>query len=120
MWAKLDDGFHENPKILNAGNEAAGAFCRCLSYCARHLTDGYLPDKKLREIAGRRPVVDALVNEKLIEQLDNGWWIPDYLEFNMESEKAQEERRKAKERMAKLRAERRAALLAKQNGGVRD
>lgn len=119
MWVKLDDGFHENPKVLNAGNEAVGAFCRCLSYCARHLTDGYVPAAKLKEIAGRKSVVDTLVNEKLVERLDNGYWIPRYLDFNMESEKARKEREEARERMAKLRAERRAALEAKLNGGVR-
>lgn len=119
MWAKLDDGFHENPKVINAGNEAVGAFCRCLSYCARHLTDGYIPEQKFRELAGRKAVIESLVNEQLVERLDNGYWIPRYLDFNMESDKAREERQKAKERMAKLRAERRAAIEAKMNGGVR-
>lgn len=115
-WAKLDDGFHENPKILNAGNEATGAYARCLSYCARHLTDGYVPESKMRELAGRRPVVQTLVNHKLIEELDNGYWIPDYLEYNMDSDKAKEERAKAKERMRQLRSERREQI---QNGSVR-
>ena len=116
-WVKLDDSFYDNPKVIIVGNEATGAYCRLLSYCGRHLTDGFIPADKFAEITKRPKVGETLIHNKLVEELDNGFWIPDYLDFNMESEKAQEERLKAKERMAKLRAERRTAMQAKRAGG---
>lgn len=111
-WAKLDDTFYDNHKVVMAGNEAAGAFCRCLSYSARYLTDGFIPAEKLRDFASSR-VIKRMVDHRLLEELDNGYWIPDYLDFNMESEKAKEEREKAKARMAELRAKRRADVRGK-------
>lgn len=113
-WAKLDDSFYDNAKVIEAGNEAIGCYCRALSYSSRHLTDGFIPAPKMSELAARKTkVIQTLVAHRLIEELDNGYWIPDYLEYNMESEKAKEERAKAKARMAELRAERRASVRGK-------
>lgn len=81
-WTKLDDRFWGNPKILAAGNEATGVYCRALSYCSEHLTEGHIPDDALRLIAGRRKPIDALLEAKLIVQNGTGYVIPDYLEFN--------------------------------------
>jgi hypothetical protein len=39
-WARLDDKFHSDPKILAAGNAAVGLYARSIAYCADHLTDG--------------------------------------------------------------------------------
>src|SRR5947199_68617 len=35
MWSRFDDGFHDNPKILDAGNAGAGLYARSVTYSAR-------------------------------------------------------------------------------------
>lgn len=102
-WTKLDDGFWSNPKIVAAGNEAAGAYVRCLSYCGQHGTDGKVPIDVARFIA-RPKVLDQLLEVSLLEQNGSGYVIPDYLEFNPSAEKVAEERAAARDRMARIRS----------------
>lgn len=97
-WTKLDDGFWSNPKVAAAGNEVAGAYARCLSYCGHHETDGKVPVDVARFIA-RPKVFEQLVETGLIEQNGNGFVIPDFLDFNP-SHKVLEEKR-AKDRARK-------------------
>lgn len=85
-WTKLDDGFYDNPKVVAAGNEAAGAYARMLSYCGRHLTDGRVPEPTARSIS--RPVILSRLEEHgFIKRNGSGWVIPDYLSFNPSKKK---------------------------------
>lgn len=100
-WTKLDDGFWSNPKVGRAGNEAAGAYARALSYCGRHETDGSFPDSVARFIARAR-TWERLVVEGLIEQVEGGYVIPDYLEHNpsrahLKAKRERDRKRKAAE-----------------------
>lgn len=92
-WTKLDDGFWSNPKVDLAGNEAAGAYVRALSYCGRHDTDGSFPESVARFIA-RAKVWTILVDVALIEQVEGGYLIPDYLDFNPSAREVEERRQK--------------------------
>jgi hypothetical protein len=60
-WLKLDDSFSHHDKTIIVGNEAAGAFCRMLSWCGRYETDGRLPGQVAHEIAKKSEVISALV-----------------------------------------------------------
>src|SRR5438067_10014759 len=42
-WVKLDDHFYDDPKVLEAGNAAAGLYTRAITYCAAHRTNGFVP-----------------------------------------------------------------------------
>ena len=101
-WTKLDDSFWSHPKVTGAGNEAAGAYVRMLSYCGKHLTDGRVPDEIARFIA-RPKVIEQLQEFSFVVKNGKGYLIPDYLEFNPSREQVLEERRKAAERQAKSR-----------------
>lgn len=97
-WTKLDDGFWSNPKVERVGNEAAGAYARCLSYCGDHETDGTISPNAARYIATAK-VWAKLEAEGLVESLNGtGYLIPDYLEFNPSKAKLEEKRRKDRER----------------------
>lgn len=50
-YGALDDKLHSHPKTTKAGNAGVGVFCRALSYCSDHLTDGFVPYHWAREIA---------------------------------------------------------------------
>lgn len=80
-WVKLDDKFWADPRIEEAGNEAAGAFARMLSYCGDHLTDGKVTAAKARYIA-KPKVVERLAEFGFLVKRGEGWLIPDYLDFN--------------------------------------
>lgn len=82
-WAKLDDRFWMHPKIVHAGNESAGVFCRCLSYCGAYLTDGRVPATVALSIAGGKRTLDAVVAAELLEQLPSGdFYVRDYSHYN--------------------------------------
>jgi hypothetical protein len=103
-WVKLDDQLWAKPKVIAAGNEATGAYCRMLSYCGAQLTDGHVTE----EIAGfiaPTPVLDALIERTFVAQSpDGGLLIPDYLDFNPSKKQVEKERAEARKRMKKVRA----------------
>lgn len=101
-WTKLDDAFWSNPKVTRAGNEAAGAYARCLSYCGCHETDGAIPPDVAKFIAPPK-VFKKLSEYGLVEDLNGtGYLIPDYLDFNpsrasLEAKREKDRNRKAAE-----------------------
>ena len=80
-WARLDDAFWRNPKILAAGNEAAGLYARALSYSADNETAGFLTTETVRTLAPSRgkALARKLVDNGLWEDHGpEGWCIHDY------------------------------------------
>jgi hypothetical protein len=94
-WAKIDDGFWMHPKVMIAGNTAAGIFARCLSYCGCYLTNGLIPGPVVAQIVGgERKALVALLDSGLMQQLESGGYlIPDFLEHNPSKEKVEADRR---------------------------
>ena len=116
-WVKLDDGFNSHPKILQAGNGAAGLFARAMSFSGQHLTDGFVPDQFIAgaiaaetcpechaPIGGHQ--ADACDSTHLWTRTDGGVLIPDWADFNPTREKVEAERKAARERQEKSRARR--------------
>jgi hypothetical protein len=100
-WAKLDDNFHSHAKTLAAGLEANGFYCRALSYCANHMTDGFVPDSFVAlHLRGkvRNRVLERLLTVGLLEKVNGGFHIPDWLDYNP-----------SKADLARLKADRSAA-----------
>lgn len=81
MWSRLDDQFWSDPRVEKAGNEAAGAFCRMLSYCGDQLTDGVITHGVASYIA-RPKIIDRLAEFGFIVKRGDDWLVPNYLEFN--------------------------------------
>lgn len=101
-WFRVDDGFHSHPKVLAVGNEAAGLYVRCGSWCAQHRTDGQIP----REIAllyGNTGCVSFLEAEGLWIPTKTGWRMHDYLAYNPSKKQVEAERRKAADRQKRYR-----------------
>jgi hypothetical protein len=130
-WFKVDDGFHNHPKILAVGNTATGLFVRLGSYASQQMTDGFIPDAVAR-MYGRKRDLDTLVGAELLIRVGpdcganlaelwrdcgrtvaekrssygaNGYLIPDFLDFNPSAAEIREKRRKTAEKVAKWRAE---------------
>jgi len=103
-WFKIDDGSAFNAKVLAAGNEAWGAFCRVGAVCSQQLTDGYFSRALALTIAPKR-VWDRLIEVELVDALDKGEMrIHDYLQRNPSKEQVLRERALAAARMTRVRS----------------
>lgn len=66
-WAKLDDGFYDNPKVVAIPRSAVGLWSLAASYCAKHLTGGFISDVSLQRVA---PGVDPLSGTRVGSKSD--------------------------------------------------
>lgn len=106
-WVKLDDQFTDHPKISEAGPLGGWLYVCGLTYCARYLTDGFIPASRVKlmaDIPNIQQVASKLVDLGLWEVADGGYLVHDYLEYNPSSDEA----RATKE--ARKRAGRRGGL----------
>ena len=106
-WAKLDDGFTDHPKIIDAGPLASWLYVCGLTYSSRLLTDGFIPQGQVRKLADVDNAMDLaarLLEVGLWERTDGGFRIHDYLEYNPSAAQVKDERKAAQERMRKVRS----------------
>lgn len=106
-WARFDDKYIFNPKILAAGPWAELLDVRGIIWCAGQETDGLVSSDSLAVIARGIPKVKQQV-EKLIqvgrwETVDGGWMVLKYLDYNPSREQCEKRRQDGKERAARSR-----------------
>lgn len=96
-WAKLDDRFHENRKVKRVWHRcpaALGLHVMAITYCAGHETDGFVDhefvEEKVPKDRDRDRAVATLVSAGLWHEIEDGWQIHDFLEFNPSREQASE------------------------------
>ncbi len=109
-WVKLDDHFDEHPKIQAVGPLGIALWTVGIAYCNRNMTDGFIPWSAARKLLSweflgpedekGRPVyqvavscgmagddvtcafvIDLLLEAGLWEEVDGGYLIHDYLDF---------------------------------------
>ena len=108
-WAKFDDQFTDHPKVVAAGPMAELLAMRAVIYCARYETDGHVQAAQLPRltvgITSPKKQVRALVDAGLwtVDDDGDGWWVHDFLDYHPSRADKDEERAKARERMAKAR-----------------
>lgn len=71
-WFKVDDAFAFHPKVIAAGNAAAGLWVRAGSWASQQLTDGHIPTEIARTL-GRPAEIQRLVNAGLWMKNGDGW-----------------------------------------------
>ncbi len=81
-WAKLCSTFAFHRKIIEAGNEAAGAFARMISFACGNLTDGRISASVALTIAGRADIIDRLVEVTLLDRAEDGYELHDFADYN--------------------------------------
>lgn len=99
-WLKLDDTLPENPKILEAGPLAAWLYVSGLAYCARNLTDGFIPQGAVRALTDDTSQATTLVEVGLWTTAERGYQVHDYLEHQRSREQIDNDRTAARERQA--------------------
>ena len=107
-YVQLVNGFYDNDKIrdlVRMGHaDSVGIFCMALSLCGDRLTDGFISRRALLSNIGATPEqVQALVDEGMFEEVDEGWLIHDYTKHNRTKEQVLHARADAKERKSKSR-----------------
>jgi len=84
-WIRLDDQIAHHPKFTKAGLSSWLWVC-CLGYSQKFLTDGFIPEAAVSSIAGgiERPKIHVtkLVKIGLLDRVDGGYQVHDYLDFN--------------------------------------
>lgn len=108
-WFRIDDGFYDHPKVINAGNAAAGLWVRCGAYSSAKGTDGLVPMKKVHELGTRREI-EQLLAVRLWIETDGGVLIPDFLDYNPSKQDSDRRRRADAERKRRTRSAGAAAV----------
>lgn len=133
-YLNTDDGMDEHPKIEALSDAAYRLLHAAMRYCARNLTDGYVPLSRARRLTdtGGDPVAAELVRAGVLHDLGEGcpdadsveartchavgrkghYIVHDYLQWN--HSKAWWEKRRRDD------AERRRKYLARKNGAACD
>lgn len=101
-WARLDDGFHDHPKVDQLSLAAVGLYTLCLTWAHRHrktaIIPGHITEARVRKLAGKQTDVLAqeLVMARLWEVEPNlgGWEIHDFADY-LPKERDPEERKEA-------------------------
>lgn len=96
-WIKLDDHWMDHPKIVRAGRDARDMWLASITWCAKHLTDGYFPAELLPslavsagvDVANCQTFAKTLLDVCLWEVEENQYHIHDYLEYNPTKEQAE-------------------------------
>jgi len=93
-WLKLDDQIFYNRKVAQCDTETKMLYIVGLTYCANQLTDGFIPEATLPLLAGMAGIDWQIAKQSASKLLDvclwfatdNGWQIPDYLDYNPSKE----------------------------------
>ena len=100
-WIKIENEIVMHPKILQAGNEACGAWVRMIAYCNAKLTDGRVPASVALEIAGSKRVLKRLVEARLLSKFAIDYEVHDYCDYQTRARAVSERSRKISETRAK-------------------
>lgn len=101
-YVQLANGFYLNRKVCRLRRtmpSAIGAFVVMLSYCGDNLTDGYVDDDTAEFVLDITvQELDALRQVGLIESVDGGYVIHDYLEHNRSRQQVMAKRKREHDR----------------------
>jgi len=109
-WARLDDACTDHLKLRRAGTAGLALWTASIVWCSRHLTDGFIPADMLHDIW--RPVGESfdahaacarLVAAGLWDDVDGGWQVHDYLDYNPSREEVMRAREQAADRQRRRR-----------------
>lgn len=89
-WVKIDDGFHDHPKVKMIGLDGAGLLVSLTTWSSRHLTDGIVPEQVIRDMCGHHrtfnTLLTRLIKAKCLRRCPGGttkrYIIHDYLDYN--------------------------------------
>lgn len=118
-WVRFDDMFPINRKVEALTDAAFRLHVSAIFWCARNLTDGFVPESDLELVTARvkkhRKLAEELVQRGLWITRPNGWEIKDYLKYQPSKEKVLADREAAAERQRNWRQTRKNGRNASSN-----
>ena len=101
-YVQLANGFYLNRKVRRLRRtmpSAIGAFVVMLSYCGDNLTDGYVDADTAEFVLDiSEQELDALQQAGLVESVEGGYVVHDYLEHNRSRQQVMAKRKRERER----------------------
>lgn len=97
-WLRIDDGFADHPKILGLTDRELRVWVGVLCYCARHRTDGKIPESAQKTLGISTRIRSKLVEKALVEEHDHELQVHDWNVYNLDPTNA--------DRQARFRAKR--------------
>jgi len=109
-WLKTDDKMPRHPKVQPLSDAAFRLHHHALSHCAEHETDGFVATSAIDSLTHHKdkgPLIHELLNARgfrsdaqpLWSEVDGGWRVHDFLEYNPSHAELEAKRRRAKERL---------------------
>lgn len=81
VFFRIDDGWHNHPKVVAAGNAAAGLWARCGSYCGHYNLEGRVP-KAIARGYGTRTEIAKLLSVGLWVDGGDVYLMRDWCDYN--------------------------------------
>lgn len=125
-WVRIDDEFPHHPKVTTVGPFGVALQVAALCYCNHFLTDGFLPFGAVRTLLdfnrlgenigdhvevwvelGAMNIAGRLVKAGIWEEVEGGFRIHDYGDYQPSRIEVEAEREKNRDRVAKHRANKR-------------
>lgn len=103
-WLRLDDNFADHPKVKNLTDQAYRLFVDLANYMARYNTDGRLTWREVEAHKNAEYAIE-LVEARLWEETDYGYYVPGFLQRNPTKAKVEAERAAARERQSRRRSQ---------------
>jgi hypothetical protein len=110
-WVRIDENAMDHPKFVAISANAWRLWCEGMTYCQKHLTDGFIPAQGAK---GMRYYSTAAVGQlravlvpgkgPLWHDADGGFTVHDYHDWNESRDRVISKRQEAKDRMDRLRA----------------
>lgn len=101
-YVQLANGFYLNRKVRRLRrtmSSAIGAYAIMLSYCGDNLTDGYVDADTAEFVLDiSEQELDALQQAGLVESVEGGYVVHDYLEHNRSRQQVMAKRKRERER----------------------
>lgn len=120
-WFKVDDGFHGHPKVVELSLSAVGLWTLSGSWCAKYLTDGFVPDKTVIRLGSSVEDAAELVAADLWLNALGGFEFKDWADYQPLKADVELERAAAQERMRAVRAKKKGvAGSGEQPANVRE
>lgn len=102
-WFKVDDNFYDHPKVDELSLEAVGLWTLCGTYAARHLTDGFIPHRRVTRLGGDPDTAAELVDAELWEETDGGYTFLNWHDYQPTKNKVESRRETDRDRKRKQR-----------------
>lgn len=106
-WVRFDDRMFGNEKLIECGGNSFKLWAFSVSFANNQQTDGFIKRSVLRVLGGTKRSANELVKLGLWDEVDGGWMIHDYLDFQPSKAQIKASQQATAERVKRLRERRR-------------